>query len=304
MEQYISPATLARVKDLPLIAKTVAEGFLHGMQNSILRGTGIEFSQYRAYEPGDAPSRIDWKLFGRTDRYFIRQAEQESETTIWIVLDCSASMNALPRQSQNEDHEACWDKLNYGKHLAVTLGYIAQHQGDNLGFLALSSKGIRCLPPMVGIKQWQRLITELATLKSGETFPDSNIIKHYTGQLQQPNLVFVISDFYQQNQEISNFLKQIHFNKNEVVAMQLQADQELAFNYQGITRFKDLETGEELLLDAQSAKNRYFAAFIEHQQQLKTQLDSLGIALHSINIDQPMDAILASYLTARFKVIR
>lgn len=306
IDSYISPATLARVKDLPLIAKTVAEGFLHGIQHSVLRGVGIEFSQYRAYEPGDAPSRIDWKLFGRTDRYFIRQAQQESETTIWIVLDCSASMRAAANEAKSKEKgdDNGWDKLEYAKHLAATLGFIAQHQGDNLGFLALSSHGIRCLPPASGVKQWQRLISELATLKSGETFPNAELIKHFTSQLQQPNLVFVISDFYQQNQEINDFLKQIHFNKNEVVAMQLQAAQELSFDYRGVTRFKDLETGEELLLDAKMAKEQYFAAYIDHQQQLKSDLDTLGIALHSFNISEPMDDILASYLNTRIKVVR
>lgn len=296
MEQYLSPATLARVNDLPLIAKTVADGFLHGMQNSLLRGTGIEFSQYRAYEPGDSLSRIDWKLFGRSDRYFIRQAEQESETTIWIVLDCSASMDVSEQNSS-------WSKLEYAKHLAATFGYIAQQQGDNLGFLALSTQGITCLPPGSGIKQWQRMIGELSTLNSGEVFPDSKLFNYYASALQQPNLVFVISDFYQQNQEINDFLKQIHISNNEVVAIQLQTEQELSFDYKGVTRFKDLETGEELLLDAKTAKEQYFDNFIKEQQQLKSDLNTLGVALYSFNINEPMDAILAEYLNARFQIL-
>ena len=93
MERLIDPRTLARVKHLPLIAKTVADGFLHGLQQSHQRGIGIEFSQYRAYEPGDPLSRIDWKLFARSDRYFVREAERESEICMWFVLDASASMN-------------------------------------------------------------------------------------------------------------------------------------------------------------------------------------------------------------------
>ena len=300
MEQYLSPATLARVKDLPLIAKTVADGFLHGMQDSLLRGSGIEFSQYRAYEPGDSPSRIDWKLFGRSDRYFIRQAEQESETTIWIVLDCSASMD-VSSHIVDAQHSP-WNKLEYAKHLAATFGYIAQQQGDNLGFLALSTQGITCLPPGSGIKQWQRMIGKLTTLKSGEVFPGSKLFNYYASALQQPNLVFVISDFYQQNQEINDFLKQIHISNNEVVAIQLQTEQELSFDYKGVTRFKDLETGEELLLDAKTAKEQYFANFINQQQQLKSELDTLGVALNSFNINDPMDAILAEYLNARIRI--
>ena len=96
MERFLESRTLARVKDLPLIARTVAEGFLHGIQSSHQRGIGVEFSQYRAYEPGDEPARIDWKLFARSDRYFVREAERESEIAVWFVLDCS---HLLSRES-------------------------------------------------------------------------------------------------------------------------------------------------------------------------------------------------------------
>ncbi|MEP1870824.1 MAG: DUF58 domain-containing protein, partial [Paraglaciecola sp.] len=119
MEQFLDPLVLARVKDMPLVAKTVAQGFLHGLHNSVQRGTGIEFSQYRAYEPGDALSNIDWKLFARSDRYFVREAERESNINIWLVLDASASM----LQQASHSNEG-WNKFDYARHLLATIAYI------------------------------------------------------------------------------------------------------------------------------------------------------------------------------------
>jgi len=147
MERFIDPKTLARVKDMPLVARSVAEGFLSGIQPSQQRGVGIEFAQYRAYEPGDEPKRIDWKLFARSDRYFVREADRESEIATWIVVDCSRSM------AQRSERGA-WDKFDYARHLAATLAYLAQRQGDLPGLLMLNTHEQLVVPPAAGERQW------------------------------------------------------------------------------------------------------------------------------------------------------
>ncbi len=299
MERLIDPKTLARVKDMPLIAKTVADGFLHGLQASRQKGVGIEFSQYRSYEPGDELSHIDWKLFARSDRYFVREAEKESEITLWLLVDASASM------TQSSESDGAWDKLNYARHLAATLAYIGQKQGDSVGLLGLSTDELRFLPPVGGERHWQRVMAQLSPLKAGKRFPDVALIKQQLARLQQPALVVLISDFYQQNNEISDFLRQLSHSRNEVVAMQLQSADELSFPYRGAIRFKDLETDEEVLVSADSAtKGSYFNALYQHQQNLKAQLAALDISLCSLSIDQPMDAALFNFLQQRQKVSR
>ena len=165
MERFIDPRTLARVKNLPLIAKTVADGFLHGLQQSHQRGVGIEFSQYRAYEPGDPLSRIDWKLFARSDRYFVREAERESEIAMWFVLDASASMNLA-----SESRPGAWTKFEYARHLLATLSYIGQQQGDHVGMLALSGDQQHLLPPASGERHWHRLLKQLIAKKAAKVF--------------------------------------------------------------------------------------------------------------------------------------
>ena len=119
MQSLIDPLVLASIKDMPLVAKTVAQGLLHGLHGSVQRGTGLEFSQYRAYEPGDALGNIDWKLFARSDRYFVREAERESNVNIWLVIDASASMLQHSSESNHGGH-----KFDYAIPLLATIAYI------------------------------------------------------------------------------------------------------------------------------------------------------------------------------------
>jgi len=297
MERFIDPLTLARVKNLPLIAKTVADGFLHGLQQSHQRGIGIEFSQYRAYEPGDPLTRIDWKLFARSDRYFVREAERESEIAIWFVLDASASMQLAP-----EGKAGAWSKFEYGRHLLATLSYIGQQQGDHVGLLALSGGRQTLLPPGNGERHWHRLLKALAAVESGERFPDTTLVKSAIERLQKTGLIFIISDFYEISNELSEFIGQVSAGRNEVVAMQLQTNDELTFPYRGAIRFEDLETGEQVLVSAAAARDTWLQSLAAHQQELERFLQRLRVSLHRVNIDLPMDKALFDFLSSRLKI--
>ena len=297
MERFIDPRTLARVKDLPLIAKTVADGFLHGLQQSHQRGIGIEFSQYRAYEPGDPMSRIDWKLFARSDRYFVREAERESEIAMWFVLDASASMNQA-----SEDNPGAWSKFEYARHLLATLSYIGQQQGDHIGMLALSGDRNYLLPPANGERHWHRLLKQLSSIESGDCFPDPALIKSAIERIQKTGLIFIISDFYQISNELHEFIKQVSAGHTEVVAMQLQNNDELNFPYKGAIRFEDLETGEQVLVSASAARQTWLQSLAAHQLKLEHFLQQQRVSLNRINIDEPMDQALFDFLTSRQKV--
>lgn len=297
MERFIDPLTLARVRNLPLIAKTVADGFLHGLQQSHQRGIGIEFSQYRPYEPGDPLSRIDWKLFARSDRYFVREAERESEIAMWFVLDASASMNLA-----SESRPKAWSKFEYARHLLATLSYIGQQQGDHVGMLALSGEQHYLLPPASGERHWHRLLKQLSAVKSGDCFPDPTQIKSAIQRIQKTGIVFIISDFYQVSDEIHEFVKQISAGRTEVVAMQLQSTDELEFPYKGPIRFEDLETGEQVLVSATSARETWLKSLADHQHQLQRFLQKQQVSLNRINTDEPMDQALYDFLTSRHKI--
>lgn len=294
MERFIDPRTLARVKDLPLIAKTVADGFLHGLQQSHQRGIGIEFSQYRSYEPGDPLSRIDWKLFARSDRYFVREAERESEIAMWFVLDASASMNLA-----SENRPGGWTKFEYARHLLATMSYIGQQQGDHVGMLALAGDRQHLLPPASGERHWHRLLKQLTAIDHGDSFPKASQVKSAIQRLQKTGLIFIISDFYQVSNELNEFIKQVSAGRTEVVAMQLQTTDEIEFPYKGAIRFEDLETGEQVLVSAAAARETWQNSLAGHQQELESFLQRHQVSLHRINIDQPMDQALYDFLICR-----
>jgi uncharacterized protein (DUF58 family) len=304
MDSFIDPKTLARVKDLPFVAKTVAEGFLHGLQSSMQRGVGIEFSQYRPYENGDELSRVDWKLFARSDRYFVREAERESEIDVWLLLDASRSMQQLSEKTKSQQTDVSWTKFDYAKHLIASIGYLAQKQGDSIGYLGLSSEQLNFLPQGNSEKHWRKLLSTLSHTNYGKQFPEINAVKNLIGQLQKPAIIFVFSDFNQKDNEIVEFLGQLNSTLCEVVAIQLVCNDETDFNYKGAIRFKDLETEEEVLVSAGAAKAAYLRNYQAYQQALNETLSKKNIRCHQFNIDQPLDQVLFEYLRQRQRVAR
>ncbi|WP_293748857.1 DUF58 domain-containing protein [uncultured Paraglaciecola sp.] len=296
MQSLIDPLVLASIKDMPLVAKTVAQGLLHGLHGSVQRGTGLEFSQYRAYEPGDALGNIDWKLFARSDRYFVREAERESNVNIWLVIDASASM----LQHSSESNQG-WHKFDYAKHLLATIAYIAHKQSDAIGLLGLSSESLHFLPALSGKQHWQKLLVQLNQMSTGSVFPSPQVLQHQLSHMQSNSLIFVLSDFYQKNNEIVDFMQNLIGKRTEVIAMQLESNDELTFPYKGQIRFEDRESKQQILVSADEAKIDYFAARQAWQDSLKKTFGQLNIQHCIANIDQPLDKMLHRFLAARQK---
>jgi uncharacterized protein (DUF58 family) len=292
MERFIDPRTLARVKDMPLVARSVAEGFLSGIQPSQQRGVGIEFSQYRAYEPGDEPKRIDWKLFARSDRYFVREADRESEIATWLVIDCSRSM-------AQRSESGSWDKFDYARHLAATLAYLAQRQGDLPGLLMLNTQQQLVVPPAAGERQWHRILKALHTVTAEGRFPDDASMLSLVRKLQLPSLVVVISDFHETRDELVSFMRGISTSRNDLIAMQLLCEDETAFPFRGAVDFEDLESGERILVSARAARAHYLEALEGYEARLRQAMAQLDVDLEIVDIDRPLDAALQAFLQRR-----
>ena len=292
MERFLDPRTLARVKDMPLVARSVAEGFLSGIQPSQQRGVGIEFSKYRAYEPGDEPKRIDWKLFARSDRYFVREADRESEITTWIVIDCSRSM-------AQRSESGAWDKFDYARHLAATLAYLAQRQGDLPGLLLLNTEQQQVVPPAAGERQWHRILKALHTVSAEGRFPGDARMLSLVRKLQLPSLVVVISDFHETRDELLSFMRGVATSRNDVIALQLLCEDETAFPFRGAVNFEDLESGERVLVSGRAARARYLEALDDYETRLRQAMAQLDIDLETVDIDRPLDAALQAFLQRR-----
>lgn len=297
MHTLINPALLAQLKDLPLVAKTVAQGFLYGMHTSLQRGSGMEFSQYRAYEPGDPLSNIDWKLFARSDRYFVREAERESNIQVWFLIDASASM----LQQSSTSLTGAWHKLDYAKHLVATMSYLAQQQGDSVGLLSLSSHAAELLPAHSGYQHWQKTVLHLAQLQSGAVFPSLDYIQQQLAKVREHGVIIMLSDFYENQDEILGALQQLQSPRTDVIGMQLISQDELSFSYEGLVHFEDRESKKRVTLSAAAAKQAYLENLSTFNDGLQNRLQSMGINHHQVNIDEPMDATLRRFLKVRAK---
>lgn len=305
MKNFIDPKTLSRVKDLPLVAKTLAQGFLHGIHQSVQRGVGIEFSQYRVYEPGDELSKVDWKLFARSDRYFVREAERESDINIWLVIDSSASME---QKSLGESNNSGLSKFQYGQFLAATIAYLGQNQGDSVGLVGLSTENSHFLPALSGQRHYQKVLINLAQINSGGHFPSLHSIRSQLHSVQKSGLIFVISDFYQFDEsnenDLVNVVATLANDRTEVIAVQLQSNDELDFPFKGALKIKDLETKQQLLLSANQVKEHYLERRTAFNQTLSDTFANKRVKHWSVNIDQPMDETLFHYMNLRNKVKR
>jgi uncharacterized protein (DUF58 family) len=305
MQPLLDPLVLASIKDMPLVAKTVAHGLLHGLHDSVQRGTGIEFSQYRAYEPGDPLGNIDWKLFARSDRYFVREAERESNINIWLVLDASASMlqhsSESSSQSQSQSHKG-WHKFDYAKHLLATIAYIAQQQSDAIGLLGLTTESLHFSPALTGKQHWQKLLVQLSQMSTGSVFPSPQMLQRHLSRMHSNSLIFVLSDFYQKDNEIVDFMQSLVSKKTEVIAVQLESDDELKFPYKGQIRFEDRESKQQILVSAEEVKSDYLVARQTWQETMTKTFNQLNIQHCIANIDQPLDKTLHQFLAARQKL--
>lgn len=301
-QPYFDAKTLLRVKDLPLVIKTLAQGFLLGLHASQQRGVGIEFSQFRAYEPGDELSKIDWKLFARSDKYFVREAERESDVNVWLVIDCSESMlqQSIAGHSQPKaSNIGRWNKLQYARYLAATIAYLAQRQGDAVGLLALSSKHQQQITALPGERHWQKLLLALTQLQASGTFPDTKSILQQLNSVRKNGLVVVISDFHQSNDELLTLTSKLSNRHTDVVAFHLDSHDEIHFPYQGMVNFQDLETGEQLNVSGKQVRSSYLENKQRVIEQLKARLSVQNVQYFNANIDQALDQMLVDFLRTR-----
>lgn len=302
---YFDAKTLLRVKDLPLAIKALAQGFLHGNHASVQRGVGIEFSQFRAYEPGDELSKIDWKLFARSDKYFVREAERESNVNVWLIVDCSESM--LQQSSASADKALTagqWNKITYARYLAATIAYLAQKQGDAVGLLTLCATEQKQIAALPGERHWQKILQALTQSEVSGAMPDAQAILTQLGAARKNGLVIVISDFHQVNTELLAITSTLSNRLTDVVAFHLDSDDEINFPYQGMVNFQDLETLQYRQVSAKAARAGYLNNKQHSDEKLKAELSQQNVQYFHANIDQALDQTLADFLSIRYRGYR
>lgn len=281
----------SRLKDLRLTARRAIGTQVIGLHHSRSRGAGLEFAQYRAYEPGDELRQIDWKLYARSDRFFVREAERESPLTVWIVLDATASMR------QQDATRPGWSRFDAARALAACVGELALKQGDRFGLIALHGQGLHLVAPGNGARQRDRLLLELHALRADGAFPEAGRIAPLWERIGAGDLVVVLSDWFEDT--LTALVERLAAARREVLAIQLLTAEERDFPFSGGHRFRDPETGEELLGDGTALRAEYLQRFEAAQRALDARLDASGIRHARYVMDQPLDLPLRRLFGAR-----
>ncbi|MGS1079018.1 DUF58 domain-containing protein [Pseudoxanthomonas beigongshangi] len=287
----IPPEVRSRLKDLRLTSRRAVGGQGIGLHRSRSRGAGLEFAQYRAYEPGDEPRQIDWKLYARSDRFFVREAERESPLAVWILIDASASMT----QADVDRPEG--SRLDAARALAACLAELALRQGDRFGLVALHEAGLRVVAPATGVRQRDRLLLELHGLSAGGGFPGPQSLAPLWERIGAGDLVILLGDCF--DDASVALAERLAAARREVLVIPLLTVEERDFTFTGGHRFRDPETGEELLGDGAAMRAEYLARFAEARRELKARLDASGIRHADYFLDQPLDLPLRRLFGAR-----
>ena len=280
----VSTEVGARLRDLHLVARRAAGGDGLGQHASRSRGAGLEFAQYRAYEPGDEPRRIDWKLFARSDRYFVREAERDSPLCAWLLLDATASMRQVDQARPR------YTKLDAAKLIAACVIELALRQGDRFGLAALGGKPALHLPTASGARARDRCMAALAALEPSGRWPgDADMAPLWNG-LRGDALVLVLSDFF--DDAAVDVAERLAGAGREVLTIQLLGADERDFPFRGGHRFHDPETGAERRVDAAAVRGDFLARFGAARAALARRLAARGIRHVEHVLDEPVDAPL------------
>jgi len=287
----IPPDVRSRLQDLRLAARRAFGAQGVGLHHSRSRGAGLEFSQYRAYEPGDDPRQIDWKLHARSDRFFVREAERESPLTAWILIDTSASMAQADRQ------RPAWTRLDAARGIAACIGELALAQGDRFGLVVLGEDGPQLLPAATGARQRDRLWLQLHGLAARGAFPQGERLSAAWERIAAGDLVIVLSDGFDDNAVL--LAERLAAARREVVFIQLLTTEERDFPFSGGHRFRDPETGEEIPGDGKAMRADFLARFAAALEALDARLDAAGIAHARHVLDEPLDQPLRQLFARR-----
>ena len=273
-----------RLAGLQLASRHAIGGDGLGLHASRSRGTGLEFAQYRAYEPGDEPRQIDWKLYARSDRFFVREAERESPVAVWILLDASGSM------AQADADRPAWSRFAATKLIALCLAELALVGGDRFGWVVLGEDGVRLATPAAGSRQRDRLRRELATLVPGGAFPTTGRLAPIWDRIGANDLVIVLSDWF--DPAVLALATRLAAARRETLAIEVLTVAERDFAFDGGHRFRDPETGEEVIGDGQALRAGFIERFGAARDALCAAFDGQGIRHASVVLDEPVDAPL------------
>lgn len=289
--QYLQPAVVAKLANMELRARLVVEGFITGLHKSPYHGFSVEFAEHRQYMPGDEIKHIDWKIYGKTDRYYIKQYEEETNLKSYIVLDASRSMAFASEGNVR--------KIDYAAYLAASLAYMMIKQQDAVGLAVFDKQITTYLPPHATKGYLRQILVALQRLQASNRTGAGRSLHQVADRIRRRGLVVVLSDLFDRPDEVIAALKHFRHKKNEVIVMHVLDPLERSFAFGQDAVFKDMETGEQLMTQPwhiRKAYQREMQAFLE---RYKRECRENYVDYVLMDTATPFDVALTEYLHKR-----
>jgi uncharacterized protein (DUF58 family) len=290
--ELLDTATLARISNMQLLAKTVVEGFVLGLHRSPFRGFSVEFAEYRAYVPGDDIKHIDWKAYAKTDRYFVKLFEEETNLSCHVVLDASASMGY---------GSGALNKFQYSARLAACLAYFMMRQRDATGLITFDTAIRDFLPAAMRPSHLQRVLGTLEDCRTGGETDLAEPLHQVAGAIRNRGLVVLISDLLGDIDPLLGALQHLKFCGHDVIVFQVLDPHEIEFPFSDLAEFTDLESGQKIKTSSRSARGQYLRELEAHQSAIRDGCADLRIDHALFDTRMPLDFALAEYLYRRGK---
>jgi len=288
MDRWIDMSALMRIKNLQLRAKSVVDGFHNGLHRSPLHGFSVEFSEYRPYSLGDDPRTIDWKLFARSDRYYIKKFEDETNRRCYLVVDKSKSMDFS---------SLAYGKCDYARTVAATLAYYLTLQRDAVGLLTFDEDITDVLTARFRTGQLKRILSLLEKPSSGASTDLLRPLSHLADIVRQRSLIIILSDFLVPAESLRVPLSMLKARRHEVVLLRVLDPAEVTLDLEKASMLEDIETGREIYVDPNAARASYLNKFQQHEASLIELAGQLGVGWTSLQTNESVEHALVDFLS-------
>jgi uncharacterized protein (DUF58 family) len=290
-EKYLRPEVIRQVARLDLRAKFIVEGFLSGLHASPFHGFSVEFSEHRKYVPGDDLKDLDWNVYAKTDKYYLKKFQAETNVTGYLVMDLSASMAYTYRQELT--------KFEYAICLAAALGYLMIHQQDPVGLVTFDTRIRTSLPPRSKRSHLGTILSILANLKPAGPTDLAGCLHQLAPMIRGKSLVMVFSDLLTDPGPVLESLHHLRHRGNEVILFHVLDEAEVHFPFEGLIEFEDVETPDRLIIDAKGMRGDYLQAVQSFQQVYRAECAKANVDYVAMDTSITFDKALLEYLVQR-----
>lgn len=296
--KYLDPKALARIGALDLRARLIVEGLMTGMHRSPYQGISVEFAQHRQYVPGDDIRHVDWKVFGRSDKVYLKQYQEETNLNLICIVDASESMG-FGTVGSGGAGGAGWTKYDHATAIAASLSYMALQQQDSVGLAIFDQALARYFKPSNSPGQWKVVINELQLVPRWNKTSTGKVLDQLAEKITHRSLIVILSDFFDELEGIQQGLRHLRYRKHEVMVFQILDPTEIEFPFDDVTLFKGLEESGQLLTEPRSLREGYLQQLATFTDELKRMCRGMRIDFQRFSSGQSLDVALSQFLATR-----